>query len=136
MTLLDPVPPLNLYQRDWSIRSYLPQSPPARTVPGLNGHDGIIYNSSIAGGTVINGGTVKHSILSAWVKVEHAALVEDCILFDNVTVGPGAKLKRCIVDKHVRIPDGETIGYDVERDKQRFTVTEDGVVVVGRRAVF
>lgn len=136
IALLEPVPPLNLYQRDWPIRSYLPQSPPARTVPGPNGHDGIIYNSSIAGGTVINGGTVRHSILSAWVKVEHAALVEDSILFDNVTVGAGAKLKHCIVDKHVRIPDGETIGYDLDRDRQRFTVTEKGVVVVGRRVDF
>ncbi len=136
IALLEPVPPLNLYQRDWPIRSYLPQSPPARTVPGPSGHDGIIYNSSIAGGTVINGGTVKHSILSAWVKVEHAALVEDSILFDNVTVGAGAKLKHCIVDKHVRIPDGETIGYDLDRDRQRFTVTEKGVVVVGRRVDF
>jgi glucose-1-phosphate adenylyltransferase len=45
-------------------------------------------------------------------------------------------LKRCIVDKHVRIPDGETIGYDLERDRQRFTVTGNGVVVVGRRTVF
>ena len=136
IALLEPVPPLNLYQRDWPIRSYLPQSPPARTVPGPNGHDGIIYNSSIAGGTVINGGTVRHSILSAWVKVEHAALVEDSILFDNVTVGAGAKLKHCIVDKHVRIPDGETIGYDLDRDRQRFTVTGKGVVVVGRRVDF
>jgi glucose-1-phosphate adenylyltransferase len=68
--------------------------------------------------------------------VDHAALVEDSILFDGVTVGSGAKLKRCIVDKHVRIPDGETIGYDLERDRQRFTVTEHGVVVVGRRVIF
>ena len=62
--------------------------------------------------------------------------VEDSILFSNVTVGAGAKLKRCIVDKHVVIPDGETIGYDLERDRQRFTVTEKGVVVVSRRVVF
>jgi glucose-1-phosphate adenylyltransferase len=136
LAMLEPVPPLNLYQRDWPIRSHLAQSPPARTVPGPDGHDGIIYNSSIAGGTVINGGTVKHSILSAWVKVNHAALVEECILYDNVTVGAGARLRRCIIDKHVRIPDGESIGYDLDRDRQRFTVTENGIVVVGRRAVF
>ena len=136
MALLEPVPPLNLYQRDWPIRSYKAHSPPARTVPGEDGHDAMIYNSSLAGGTVINGGVAKHSILSAWVRLEHASLVEDSILFDNVTVGAGAKLKRCIVDKHVRIPEGETIGHDLERDRQRFTVTENGVVVVGRRVVF
>lgn len=136
IALLDPVPSLNLYQHDWPIRSYLPQSPPARTVPGADGEGGIIYNSSLAGGTVINGGTVKHSILSAWVKLESGALVEESILFDNVTVGAGAKLKNCIVDKKVQIPDGEIIGYDLERDRQRFTVTEKGVVVIGRRSNF
>ena len=136
IAMLDPVPPLNLYQRDWPIRSYTAQSPPARTVPGEEGYDGVIYNASLAGGIVINGGVVRHSILSAWVRLEHASVVEDSILFDNVTVGAGAKLKRCIVDKHVRIPEGESIGYDLERDRQRFTVSENGVVVVGRRAVF
>ena len=136
IALLDPVPSLNLYQRDWAIRTYLPQSPPARTVPGEDGHDGVIYNSSLAGGTVINGGTVVHSILSSWVRVEHAALVEDSILFNFVTVGAGAKLRRCIVDKHVNVPAGESIGYDLDRDRQRFTVTEQGVVVVGRHDAF
>ena len=136
IALLEPMPPLNLYQRDWPIRSYSAQSPPARTVPGSDGHGGIIFDSSVAGGTVINGGTVNHSILSAWVRLEQGALVEESILFDNVTVGAGARLKRCIVDKHVRIPAGESIGYDLERDMQRFTITEKGVVVVGRRVVF
>jgi glucose-1-phosphate adenylyltransferase len=136
IALLEPVPSLNLYQRDWNIRTYLPQSPPARTVPGPDGHDGVIFNSSLAGGTVINGGMVRHSILSARVRLEHAALVEDSILFDNVTVGAGARLKRCIVDKHIQIPAGETIGYDLERDRQRFTVTDKGVVVIGRHVEF
>ncbi len=136
IALLDPVPSLNLYQRDWAIRTYLPQSPPARTVPAEGDHDGVITNSSLAGGTVINGGTVVHSILSSWIRVENAALVEDSILFNFVTVGAGAKLRRCIVDKHVIIPAGETIGHDLDRDRQRFTVTEQGVVVVGRHDVF
>jgi glucose-1-phosphate adenylyltransferase len=136
IALLDPVPSLNLYQRDWAIRTYLPQSPPARTVPAEDGHDGVITNSSLAGGTVINGGTIVHSILSSWVRVEHSALVEDSILFNFVTVGADAKLRRCIIDKHVIIPAGETVGYDLDRDRQRFTVTEQGVVVVGRHDVF
>jgi glucose-1-phosphate adenylyltransferase len=68
--------------------------------------------------------------------VEHAALVEDSIVFNYVSVGAGAKLRRCIIDKHVNIPAGETIGYDLDRDRQRFMVTEQGVVVVGRHDGF
>jgi glucose-1-phosphate adenylyltransferase len=136
LALLEPIPPLDLYQRDWPIRSHQLQTPPARTVPGPDGHDGIIYNSCLSGGTVINGGVVRHSILSARVRLEHAALVEDSILFSNVTVGAGAKLKRCIVDKHVQIPAGESIGYDLERDRQRFTVTDKGVVVISKNYTF
>ncbi len=136
IALLEPVPPLDIYQRDWAIRTYLPQSPPARTVPGPNGVDGAIINSCLAGGTLINGGTVRHSILSARVRVEPMAVVEDSILFDSVSVGEGAKLKRCIIDKRVRVPAGEMIGYDLSRDRKRFTVTEKGVVVLGQHTKF
>jgi glucose-1-phosphate adenylyltransferase len=136
IALLKPIPPLDLYQSDWLIRGHQPHTPPARTVPGSDGHDGIIYNSCLAGGTVINGGLVRHSILSARVRLELASLVEDSILFDNVTVGTGAKLKRCIIDKHVQVPAGEVIGYDLERDKQRFTVTDKGVVVIQKNYKF
>jgi glucose-1-phosphate adenylyltransferase len=136
IALLEPIPPLDLYQPDWPIRSHQLQTPPARTVPGSDGHDGVVYNSCLSGGTVINGAVVRHSILSARVRLEHASLVEDSILFHNVTVGAGAKLKRCIVDKHIQIPAGETIGYDLERDRQRFTVTDKGVVVIGKHYKF
>ncbi len=136
IALLEPVPLLDLYQRDWAIRTYLPQSPPARTVPGPDGFGGVIINACLAGGCVINGSTVRRSILSARVRVESAAVVEDSILFDNVTVGEGAKLRRCIIDKHVHVPAGETVGYDLERDRERFTVTERGVVVIGKHASF
>ena len=78
----------------------------------------------------------RRSITSSWIRVEHAALVEDSILFNFVSVGAGAKLRRCIIDKHVNIPAGETVGYDLEHDRQRFTVTEQGVVVIGRRDSF
>ena len=130
MDLLDPVPPLDLYQTDWSIRTYHGQNPPARVVPGSNGHDGVMTNSSLGAGTLINGGLVRHSILASRVQVHEDALVEDSILFDHVTVEQGARLRRCIVDKHVRIPAGESVGYDLEQDRQRFTVSEKGITVV------
>ncbi len=132
MDLLESVPPLNLYQDDWPIRTYQQQTPPARTVPGASGTEGIFINSIVAGGVVVSGGSLHHSILFSKVYVDDEALVEDAILFSNVRVGSGAQLRRCIVDKHVRIPPGETIGFDLARDRERFHVSPGGIVVVPR----
>ena len=136
MDLLKPSPPLNLYQRDWAIRTYHGQNPPARMVPGENGKDGLLANSILGSGTVIFGGIVRHSILAARVHVHEDAEVDDSILFDHVTVGQGAKLSRCIVDKGVRIPPGETIGIDPDKDRRRFRLSEKGVIVVPKEYRF
>jgi glucose-1-phosphate adenylyltransferase len=81
-------------------------------------------------GTVIIGSIVRHSILASRVHIHEDAAVEGSILFDHVTVGRGAKLRRCIVDKHVQIPPGATIGFDPVQDSQRFTRSEKGIIVV------
>lgn len=130
MDLLKPAPPLDLYQRDWSIRTYHGQNPPARMVAGAHDIEGLLANSILGAGTEIAGGSVRHSILSSRVRVQEGAVIEDAILFDNVTVGPGARLRRCIVDKEVVIPPGETLGYDLARDAARFTLSDNGIVVV------
>jgi glucose-1-phosphate adenylyltransferase len=130
MDLLKPVPPLDLYQADWPIRSYQAQTPPARTVPGASGTEGIFINSIVAGGAVIAGGSVQHSILFPQVFVDDGAFVEDAILFHGVHVGAGARLRRCIIDKDVEVPPRAQIGYDSQRDRERFTISEQGIVVV------
>ncbi|WP_020563372.1 glucose-1-phosphate adenylyltransferase [Methylosarcina fibrata] len=130
MDLLSPLPPMNLYQPDWSIRTYHGQHPPARMVPGPSGQDGQLINSLLCGGSIISGGTVRHSILSSQVRVDENAMVEDSILFEGVHVGAGARLHRCIVDKHVNVPPGEQIGMHRDRDTVRFTVSEGGITVV------
>jgi len=130
MDLLRSVPSLNLYQPDWPIRTYQPQTPPARTVPGESGTEGVFINSILAGGTVISGGSIHHSILFPRVFVDDEAFVEDSILFDGVQVGAGAQLRNCIVDKAVQIPAGESIGIDLDKDRERFTVSPKGIVVV------
>lgn len=130
MELLDPLPPLDLYQPDWPIRTYQGQSPPARTVPGLSGSEGIFINSIAGGGVVIVGGSVQHSILFPGVKIGDEAVIHNAILFNGVRVGDGAQLDNCIIDKGVRVPPGERIGFDKERDAARFSISPKGIVVV------
>ncbi len=130
MDLLKPLPPLNLYQPDWPIRTFQMQTPPARTVPGESGNEGIFINSIVSGGTVIAGGSVQQSILFPQVFIGDEAVIEESILFQGVRVGKRVRMNRCIVDKDVVIPDGERIGYDREGDAARFKVSEQGIVVI------
>lgn len=130
MMLLKAEPQLDLYQDDWNIRTYQGQYPPARTVPGRSGTEGIFVNSMLAAGTVIAGGGVNHSILFPRVRVMDRSIVDESILFDGVSVGEGCHLRNCIVDKDVSIPADTRIGFDPETDRQRFTLSENGVVVI------
>jgi glucose-1-phosphate adenylyltransferase len=130
MDLLEPVPPMNLYQKDWAIRTYEQQFPPARTVSSASGNEGIFINSIIANGVVNSGGSVQHSVVSADVRIHDSATIVDSILFDDVVVGEGCELMNCIIDKHVRIPPHTKIGVDRAEDAKRFTISESGIVVV------
>ena len=130
MDLLKSVPPLDLYQNDWPIRSYQSQTPPARAVSGSNGQEGMLVNSMLSGGTIISGGNVSHSVLFKNVFVDEQSSVYKSVLFYNVKVGKNVKIQNAIIDKYVIIPDGESIGFDLEKDSQRFTVTESGIVVI------
>lgn len=134
MDLLSQTPPLDLYQDTWSIRTYQGQHPPARVQQGDKGSLGTIQNSMLGSGSLVSGGTVINSILSARVHIQSAAHVDACILFDNVQVGEGAKLRNCIIDKGVMIPAGTQIGYDPIEDRQRFHVSEKGVIAVAKGA--
>ncbi|MCB1876494.1 MAG: glucose-1-phosphate adenylyltransferase [Chromatiales bacterium] len=130
MDLLEPVPPLDLYQSDWSIRTYQSQHPPARTVPGQSGTEGISINSIIGSGVIIAGGSVQHSVLFPDVFVGDETFVQDSILFADAHVGANCQLSRCIVDKGVEIPPNTQIGLNREADRARFNLSEGGIVVV------
>ena len=130
MDLLQPMPAMDLYQGDWPIRTYEGQHPPARSVPGKSGREADIVNCMLASGTLIVGGTLRHTILFLNVRVEEGAVVENSLLFQGVTVGESAQLRRCIIEKDVTIPAGERIGFDRARDAQRFPMSDSGIAVV------
>jgi len=130
MDLLKPVPPLNLYQQDWPIRTYNAQNAPCRTGPSATGISEMLNNVIMGSGSTITGASVKNSILFNHVHVAAKASLEESIVFSDVKIGKGAKLKRCIVDKHVVIPAGERIGFDHEADSKRFKISDGGVIVI------
>ena len=132
MDMLKSVPPIDLYQKDWPIRTLQPQCPPARTVPGVLGNEGISINSIISSGTVIAGGSVQNSILFSNVHVSDEAVVEGSIIFDGVKIGEGAHIRNCIIDKDVSIPAGMRVGYSERDDEKLFKITTNGVVVIGK----
>ena len=136
MDLLATVPPLDLYQPDWPIRSYSAKNPPLRAVQGDSGNEGVLINSMAAGGVIIAGGGVHHSILFSNVFIDDQAMVNNAIIFEGVNVGAESKLENCIIDKNVTIPPGESIGLDLEKDAQRFTVSERGIVVIPKHYRF
>ncbi len=130
MDLLEQVPPMNLYQADWKIRTYASQNPPARTVSSATGNEGIFINSIISNGVVNSGGSVQHSIISSNVRINDSATIVDSILFDDVEVGDGCQLVNCIIDKHVKIPPHTQIGINRVEDAKRFHISDKGIVVV------
>lgn len=130
MDLISVTPQLNLYDHQWPILTYQPTFPPAKTVWIEEGRVGTALNSIISNGCIISGGNVKRSIFSPNVMVHSFAEIEDSILLEGVEVGRNARIKRTIIDKEVQIPPGMEIGYHIEEDAKRFTVTASGIVVV------
>lgn len=128
---LDPV--FNFYNMEWPILTWYFPDPPAKFVHDLKNRRGVAIDSVVAGGTVISGGVVRRSILSPRVRVNSYAEVTDSVLFDEVSVGRGAVVRNAIVDKLVQIPAGYEIGTDPQADAERFTMSEGGVVVIGKK---
>lgn len=122
-------PPLNLYNRRWPLRTASYPDPPARFEMNSRGGFGEARDSLISGGCII-AGCVRSSVLGRNVHVHEGVVLEDCVILDNCEIGSGAQLKRTILDKNVRLPAGERIGFDGDVDRQRWHVTEKGIVVV------
>ncbi len=132
MDLLAAVPPFSLYNKEWPVYSLQLPLPPAKVFHGWGGEDARVVNSLLCAGSIVSGGTVNRSILSPDVFVDFAAEVTDSILFPGVTVGTGAKLHRCVIDKNVVVPPGFRIGFDAAADAERFTISDRGIVIVDK----
>ncbi len=135
MDLVQISPVFNLYDRSWLVRTYHEQFPPAKTV--FSGKDearrkGLVLDSLVSDGCIISGGRVERSILSPNVRINSFSEITDSILMEGVNVSRYAKIKRAIIDKDVNIPRSVIIGYDLEKDRKRFFVSNSGIVVVAK----
>jgi glucose-1-phosphate adenylyltransferase len=124
-------PEFNLYDPLWPLRTYQPQAPPAKFVFAEEGvRCGQALDSIISAGCIISGSRVVGSVLCPNVRVHSYCHIEESILMPGVRVGRHGRIRRAIVDREVTLPRGACIGYDLEEDRRRHSVTERGVVVV------
>jgi glucose-1-phosphate adenylyltransferase len=130
MDLRSVSPALNLYNRDWPLRTTGFPDPPAKFTFDDENRRGQAIDSVISGGSILSGGVVRNSVIGRHVRVHAGALVEDSIIMDNCDIGRRAKVRRAILDKNVRVAQDSSIGYDIEQDRRLHYVTDSGIVVV------
>mgnify|MGYP006276803639 FL=1 len=127
MDLVSVHPIFNLYNRRWPILSNIPPLPPAKFVEGGNAHE-----SMVGAGTIISGAHVRTSVIATSVAIGSGAYVEGSVIMPGVRIGRNAVVRRAILDKNAVIPDGAQIGVDLEHDRQLYTVSDSGIVVLGK----
>jgi glucose-1-phosphate adenylyltransferase len=130
MDLISVEPEFNLYNREWPILTLPEPLPPAKFVFDDEDRRGFAVDSMVCAGVVVSGAAVRRSVLSPGVHLHSGAVVEDAVLMQGVDVGREAIVRRAIVDKSVRIAPGAQIGVDAAADRERFTVSAGGVVVI------
>jgi glucose-1-phosphate adenylyltransferase len=130
MDLCQVNPEFNLYDPEWPLRTNQPQAPPAKFVFAEDGRKGEALDSLISPGCIVSGSRIAGSILCPNVRVHSFCAIDQSILMPGVRVGRHAKIRKAIIDRDVLVPRGAQIGYNVEEDRRRHTMTDDGVVVV------
>ena len=132
MDLISVIPAFNLYNMEWPILTMPEPLPPAKFVFADGDRIGVATDSLVCAGVIVSGGQVHHSILSPGVRIHERAQVSDSVLLHDVVVGPGAIVRKAIIDKSVQIEAGAQVGVDPEADRARFVVSDGGVVVIGK----
>lgn len=136
MDLVSTAPQFNLYNRRWPIRTGINHDPPAKFVfrDEANERIGSATESIVNLGCIISGGRIHRTVLGNRCRINSFSHVEESILMDNVVIGRHARIRRAVIDKDVEIAPGAEIGYNLDRDRERFFVSEGGIVVIPKRA--
>ncbi|MGR9090650.1 MAG: glucose-1-phosphate adenylyltransferase [Gammaproteobacteria bacterium] len=123
-------PPLNLYDEDWPVRTASRELPPAKFVFDEDGRRGMAVDSLVCSGCIVSGATVRRSVLSSKVRVGCGSVIVDSVVLPDAVIGEACRITKAVIDSGCVIPDGTIIGEDVIADRQRFRVSDGGVVLV------
>lgn len=124
------IPQLDLYDRDWPIWSHAEMLPPAKFVHDEAGRRGEAVSSLVSGNCIISGSHVNRSLLFTSVLTRSWSSVEESVILPWCDIGRGARLKKVVLDRGVKIPAGLVVGEDPELDAQRFRRTDKGVCLI------
>lgn len=128
-------PELNLYDKHWPIYSFQEQHPGAKFIFNDDYCRGHAINSVVCAGCIVSGATVENSLLSIRVSIEKHSYIRDCVILPNAKIGQYCNLFNVLVVDDCIIPDGFKIGYDYERDKQFYEISENGVRLVTQEMI-
>ena len=128
--LTDPLPSLDLFDRDWPIWTYAEITPPAKFVHDEEGRRGKAVSSLVSGGCIVSGSKLKRTLLFTGVRVHSYSMVEASVILPYAEIGQHVRLKNVVIDRGVHIPDGLVVGEDPVLDAQRFRRTDKGICLI------
>ncbi len=137
MDLVSVQPAFNLYDTGWPVRGAARSDPPAKFVFGEGtAPRAKVHDSLVGGGSIISGAYVSRSVIGNNVRIEVGSHVEEAVILDGTSLGRDVRIKRAVIDKANRIPDGAAIGVDEAFDRCHFCISEGGIVAIAKGVPF
>ena len=128
--LTDFVPKLDLFDNSWPIWTYSEIVPPAKFIHDEEDRRGMAVSSLVSGGCIVSGSEVRNSLLFTGCRTHSYSSLEYVVALPYVDVGRRARLKNCVIDRGVAIPEGLVVGDDPDEDMKWFRRTDSGIVLV------
>jgi glucose-1-phosphate adenylyltransferase len=128
--LTDITPELDLYDRNWPIWTYAEIKPPAKFVHDEDGRRGTAVSSLVSGDCIISCSALRKSLLFTGVRANSFSSLEEAVVLPDCIIGRSATLRKVVIDRGVKIPEGLSVGFDPALDAKRFRRSEGGVCLI------